>query len=72
MRTLLIDYTPKSSESRAGATKTAYLRRMRLIQELLPEARFIHIVRDGRDVALSVKDLWFRANSVEEAALPAV
>ena len=27
---------------------------MMLIQERLPEARFSHLVRDGRDVALSV------------------
>jgi hypothetical protein len=31
---------------------------------LLPEACFIHVIRDGGDVALSVKDLWLGANSV--------
>ncbi len=29
------------------------------IAQLFPEARFIHLVRDGRDVYLSVKDTWF-------------
>jgi len=29
------------------------------IQGLLPEAHFIHLVRDGRDVALSYLGLWF-------------
>lgn len=29
------------------------------IQSLLPEARFIHLIRDGRDVALSLRPLWF-------------
>jgi hypothetical protein len=29
------------------------------IARLLPEAHFIHVIRDGRDVALSVRPLWF-------------
>lgn len=29
------------------------------IYRLLPEARFIHLIRDGRDVALSYRDKWF-------------
>jgi hypothetical protein len=29
------------------------------IQKLLAEARFIHLIRDGRDVALSLRNLWF-------------
>lgn len=29
------------------------------IRSLLPEARFIHLIRDGRDVALSLRPLWF-------------
>jgi hypothetical protein len=48
--------------------KSAYLRVMYLIQELLSEARFIHIIRDGRDVALSINDLWWGPSSVQEAA----
>lgn len=38
------------------------------IARLLPEARFIHILRDGRDVALSLRPLWF-APSRDMAAL---
>jgi hypothetical protein len=60
-------YAEKFSKPRWG-DKSAYLSVMRLIQELLPEARFIHIIRDGRDVALSIKDLWWGPNSFEEAA----
>ena len=33
---------------------------MKLIQRALPEARFCHVIRDGRDVALSVLDRTVR------------
>lgn len=42
------------------------------IDQLLPGSRFIHIIRDGRDVAASMlaaaKDLWFLTDTVEKAA----
>ena len=61
-------YAEKFGKSRWGDKTPHYVRRMPVIQALLPEAYFIHIIRDGRDVALSVKDLWFGADSVEDAA----
>ncbi len=61
-------YAKKFGKPRWGDKTPPYVHRMTLIQALLPEARFIHLIRDGRDVTLSVKDLWFGANSVEEAA----
>ena len=30
-----------------------------VISALLPEAHFIHIIRDGRDASVSLRDLWF-------------
>lgn len=60
-------YAERFGKQRWG-DKSGYLWNMVRIQKLLPEARFIHIVRDGRDVALSIKDLWWGPNSVEEAA----
>jgi hypothetical protein len=39
------------------------------IEALLPEARFVHLIRDGRDVALSVRPLWFAPGpTVEDEA----
>jgi hypothetical protein len=32
--------------------------RLREISDLLPEAHFIHIIRDGRDVAISLRLMW--------------
>lgn len=61
-------YAERFGKVRWGDKTPQYLRHMRLVSELLPEARFIHILRDGRDVALSTKDLWFGPDSVEENA----
>ena len=33
------------------------------IRRLLPEARFIHVIRDGRDVAASWRTMWFAPSS---------
>src|SRR5215211_7726081 len=68
MRALYKLYAEKFGKPRWGDKTPHYVRRMTLVQEVLPEAYFIHIIRDGRDVALSVKDLWFGADSVEQAA----
>lgn len=55
-------------KSRWGDQTPAYARDVSLIEELIPEAHFIHIIRDGRDVALSCKGLWFAPDSMEELA----
>ena len=49
-----------SSNSQAWGDKTPqYIRHLDIIDELFPEAKFIYIVRDGRDVALSLlKKSW--------------
>lgn len=61
-------YAEKFGKSRWGDKTPSYLDDMHAIWEVLPEARFIHVVRDGRDVALSIHNLWFGPNSVREAA----
>jgi hypothetical protein len=68
LRRLYALYAEKFGKSRWGDKTPYYLQHMPLIQELLPEARFVHIIRDGRDVALDVRDLWFGPDSVAEAA----
>ncbi len=45
-----------------------HVRHMRLISELYPGARFIHIIRDGRDVARSLLAKSWGPDSVEAAA----
>jgi len=60
-------------EQHEGATRwgdktPGYIKHMRLIQDHLPEARFIHLIRDGRDVALSVLKQDWGPQSIEAAA----
>jgi hypothetical protein len=49
-------YAERFGKSRWGDKTPRYVRHMELIQRLLPEARFVHLIRDGRDVGLSVLD----------------
>ena len=43
----------RAAKPRWGEKTPAYVRSMTAIGELLGEARFVHLIRDGRDVALS-------------------
>lgn len=61
-------YAERFHKPRWGDKTPPYIVHMRLIAELLPEARFIHLIRDGRDVMLSVKNLWFGPSSLTDAA----
>tara|TARA_B100000965_G_C19602924_1_gene764027 strand:- start:9528 stop:10418 length:891 start_codon:yes stop_codon:yes gene_type:complete len=48
--------------------KSDYLHQMHKIKYLYPNAKFIHIVRDGRDVALSVMKMSWGPDNIREAA----
>lgn len=52
-------YADRFAKLRWGDKTPMYLQRMQTIHSILPEARFIHIIRDGRDVALSWQQTWF-------------
>ena len=60
-------YARRLGKDRWGDKTPLYGRFMRRIEEVLPEARFIHIIRDGRDVALSLRGLWFAPGDSPEA-----
>ena len=61
-------YAEREGKSRWGDKTPGYVREMHRIESVLPEARFIHLVRDGRDVALSVLSMNWGPSTVPEAA----
>ena len=46
-------YADKHGKRRWGDKTPDYIRKMKKLQKTLPEARFIHVIRDGRDAGLS-------------------
>ena len=61
-------YAELMDKPRWGDKSPYYVWGMKAIDRLLPEAHFVHVIRDGRDVALSVLPLWFGPDTVAEAA----
>jgi hypothetical protein len=52
-------YAARFGKPRWGDKTPMYGRYLIDIEGLLPEARFIHLIRDGRDVAVSLREQWF-------------
>ena len=52
-------YANRHGKARWGDKTPIYCHHIEPIRRVLPEARFIHIIRDGRDVALSLRQMWF-------------
>lgn len=53
---------------RWGDKTPAYNHNLRELKQLFPDAQFIHVVRDGRDVALSIQKEGFGAKNACETA----
>jgi hypothetical protein len=53
IRTFFELYAEREGKPRWGDKTPNYVRRMKQIENWIPEARFIHMIRDGRDAALS-------------------
>ncbi|MEP6997426.1 MAG: sulfotransferase [Betaproteobacteria bacterium] len=52
-------YGEGQRKSRTGDKTPGYVFTMEHIQALLPEAHFIHVIRDPRDTAMSWRKTWF-------------
>jgi Sulfotransferase family len=52
-------YTARFGKLHWGDKTPLYCLNLPAIRQLSPEARFSHIIRDGRDAALSLRKMWF-------------
>ena len=68
IRCLNASYARSRGKTRYGNKTPKHVLHMPEIAELFPEARFVHIVRDGRDVALSYLSKDFGPSDVRSAA----
>ena len=68
VRTFYEAYMQQQGKPRWGEKTPTYVQKMKLIQRALPEARFVHVIRDGRDVALSVLDRTVRDLTADDVA----
>lgn len=62
-------YADQQGKPRWGDKTPRYMRAMPRITKALPEARFIHLIRDGRDVALSQRERVIDDSAVPMAAM---
>lgn len=69
IRVLYRLYARRQGKSRYADKTTTYVFAIPAIAAVLPEARFVHLIRDGRNVALSLLQLPWGPRTVEEAAV---
>jgi hypothetical protein len=68
VRRLYATYAAERGKHRWADKTPMHVQYLRRLARLFPEARFVHLIRDGRDVACSYLDAPFGPRSVEEAA----
>jgi hypothetical protein len=62
-------FAKNRNKKRYGDKTPRYIEHIPLLSRLWPEAKFVHLVRDGREVALSYADVPFGPSTVAKAAV---
>ncbi|MGH2727706.1 MAG: sulfotransferase family protein [Actinomycetota bacterium] len=65
---VFLAYAGEHGKSRWGDKTPNYALDLALLADLFPDARFVHLVRDGRNVALSLLQMPWWPNTLPEAA----
>lgn len=68
LRAVYAQYAAVNGKTRYGDKTPLYVKHMPEIAAAFPEARFVHVIRDGRDVALSIVDAHFGPSRIGPAA----
>jgi hypothetical protein len=71
-------YAEERGKQRWGDKTPMYMQNLRLLERLFPDALFVHLIRDGRDAALSflamprgiVTETWMHPRTPAEFACP--
>jgi hypothetical protein len=59
LRAFYAMYAARCGKPRWGDKTPLYCLHLAAIERVLPEAHFLHMIRDGRDAALSLRPMWF-------------
>lgn len=65
--TLFFEWAKSRGKERWGDKSPGYISKMSILNKMFPDARFVHIIRDGRDVWLSLKKLGWESDVVKVA-----
>ena len=68
LRAVYRSYAANYGKSRYGDKTPNHVLRIPVLASFFPESRFVHIIRDGRDVALALRDVPFGPDTPEERA----
>lgn len=68
LRKLYASYPALRGKNRYGDKTPEYAMKIAGLARMFPEAVFVHLVRDGRDAALSLLDVPFGPTRIEQAA----